>query len=115
MNAENRLFSAQLAGDVDELNLLLHDDLIALLPNGQLLTKEMDLQAHRTKSMTIDKATFTIEEIKIVDDTAITLVSMKAEGKMQGAPLIGTFKYLRVWKQKDHFCKVVAASILQLS
>ena len=46
---ENKLFLAQLKSNVDVLDQLLHDNLIALTPTGQTLTKEMDLDAHRSK------------------------------------------------------------------
>ncbi|GEM_PF-3331282 len=47
IEAENQLFAAQLASDVDALDLLLYDSLVAIAPDGQMLTKEMDLNAHR--------------------------------------------------------------------
>ncbi|MFN8416443.1 MAG: nuclear transport factor 2 family protein [Cytophagaceae bacterium] len=114
VSAENKLFSAQLASDVDALDQLLHDDLMAVVPNGQIITKEMDLNSHRSKTMTIEDASTKIEEIKIMGDTAFSVVTMTAKGKMMGEPLEGTFKYLRVWKKFDNSLKVVAASIIQL-
>lgn len=51
--AENQLFLAQLASNVDGLDLLLYDDLVAVAPDGQMLTKEMDLNAHRSKAIII--------------------------------------------------------------
>ncbi len=70
VDAENKLFSAQLASDVDTLDQLLYDDLIAIAPTGQIITKEMDLNSHRTKTMVIEHASITIDSIKIIGDTA---------------------------------------------
>jgi len=56
VEAENKLFSAQLVSDVNILDQLLHDDLVAVAPTGQIVTKEMDLNSHRAKTMIIENA-----------------------------------------------------------
>lgn len=114
VEVEGKLFSAQLVSDVDVLDELLHDDLIAVAPTGQIVTKEMDLNAHRAKTMTIEDASTVIDDIKITGDTAIAIVTMKARGKMMGTPLEGQFRYFRVWKRFDGILKIVGASIMQL-
>ncbi|WP_027003987.1 nuclear transport factor 2 family protein [Hugenholtzia roseola] len=114
VEAENKLFSAQLISDVETLDQLLHDDLLAVTPVGQVVTKKMDLDAHKAKTMTIEEASTQIEDIKIIGDTAISIVMMKAKGKMLGTPTEGTFRYLRVWKRFDNTLKVIAATIIQI-
>ena len=115
IEAENKLFSAQRVSDVDVLDQLLYDDLVALAPTGQILTKQMDLDSHRAKTMIIEDASTEIDSIQIIDDTAVTVVTMTAKGKMMGTPLEGTFRYIRTWKQFDGTLKVIGAGILQLS
>ena len=112
--AENQLFLAQLASNVDALDLLLYDHLVAVTPDGQMLTKEMDLNAHRSKAMIIENASTEIDEIRIIGDTALSVVTMTAKGKVMGAPLEGKFRYFRVWKRIDDTLKVVGASFMQL-
>ncbi|GGC35913.1 hypothetical protein GCM10011386_30040 [Parapedobacter defluvii] len=114
MEVENRLFSAQLVSDVDMLDKLLHDDLIAVTPTGQVLTKEMDLDSHKAKTMVIEHASTEIDEIKITGNTALSIVTMTAKGKVMGAPLEGKFRYFRVWKRFDDGLKVIGASFMQL-
>jgi hypothetical protein len=114
VEVENQLFSAQLVSDVNILDQLLHDDLIAVAPTGQIVTKEMDLNAHRTKTVIIEEASTVINEVKITGDTAISIVTMKAKGKMMGTPLEGQFRYFRVWKRFDDTLKIVGASFMQL-
>ena len=115
VEVENQLFSAQLVSDVNILDQLLHDDLIAVAPTGQIVTKEMDLNAHRAKMMIIEEASTVINEVKITgEDTAISIVTMKAKGKMMGTPLEGQFRYFRVWKRFDDTLKIVGASFMQL-
>lgn len=114
VEVENKLFSAQLTSNVAILEELLHDDLIAVAPTGQVITKEMDLNSHRAKTVVIEEASTAIDEIKIVGDTAISIVTMTAKGKMEGSPLAGKFRYFRVWKRFDDSLKVIGASFMQL-
>ncbi|WP_159728225.1 nuclear transport factor 2 family protein [Sphingobacterium sp. 18053] len=112
--AENQLFLAQLASNVDGLDLLLYDDLVAVAPDGQMLTKEMDLNAHRSKAMIIENASTEIDEIRIIGDTALSVTTMTAKGRVMGTPLEGKFRYFRVWKRIDNTLKVIGASFMQL-
>lgn len=114
VEAENKLFSAQLASNVDILDQLLHDNLIAVGPAGQIVTKEMDLNSHREKVMIIEDASTEINAIKITGDTAFSIVTMTAKGKVMGTPLEGKFCYFRVWKSFDGTLKVIGASFMQL-
>ena len=114
VEAENKLFSAQLVSNVDMLDQLLHDDLIAVAPTGQVITKEMDLNSHKAKTMIIEEASTEIDDIKITGDTALSIVTMTAKAKMMGTPLAGKFRYFRVWKRFDDALKVIGASFMQL-
>ena len=114
IEAENKLFSAQIVSHIDILEELLHDELIAVAPTGQIVTKEMDLNAHKAKTMIIEDASTTIDDIKIIGDTALTIVTMTAKGKIAGTPLEGQFRYFRVWKRFDGTLKVIGASFMQL-
>lgn len=114
LEAENKLFSAQLVSNVEILDQLLHNDLLAVTPSGQVVTKEMDLNSHKAKTMIIEDASIEIDDIKIIGNTAISTITMKAKGKMLGTAVAGTFRYLRVWKRFDESLKVIAATIVQL-
>lgn len=114
VEAENKLFSAQLVSNVDALDQLLHDDLIAVSPTGEIVTKEMDLDSHRAKTMIIEDASTEINDVKITGDTALSIVTMTAKGKVMGTPLEGKFRYFRVWKRFDGTLKVIGASFMQL-
>ncbi|MGS2764427.1 nuclear transport factor 2 family protein [Sinomicrobium sp. M5D2P9] len=114
VEAENKLFSAQLVSNVDLLDQLLHNDLVAIAPTGQIITKEMDLSSHRVKTMIIEDASTVIEDIKITGNTAISIVTMTAKGKIMETPIEGQFRYFRVWKRSDDTLKVIGASFMQL-
>ena len=114
VEVENKLFSAQLISDVDILDQLLYDELIAVATTGQVISKEMDLNSHRAKTMIIEEASTEIDDIKITGDTALSIVTMTAKGKVMGTPLEGKFRYFRVWKRFDEQLKVIGASFMQL-
>ncbi|MBO6186600.1 MAG: nuclear transport factor 2 family protein [Chryseobacterium sp.] len=115
VEAENKLFLAQLVSNVDILDQLLHDDLLAVAPTGEIITKEMDLNSHKAKTMIIENASIEIDDIKITGDTALSIVTMTAKGKVMGAPLEGKFRYFRVWKRFDGSLKIIGASFMQLA
>lgn len=114
VEVESRLFSAQRTGDVNMLDQLLHENLIAVSPTGQIVNKEMDLDTHRAKTMVIEEASTEIDEIKISGDTALSVVTMTAKGKVSGTPIAGKFRYFRVWQRFDGALKVIGASFIQL-
>lgn len=114
VEAENNLFAAQLVSDVDALDQLLHDDLIAVSPTGEILTKAMDLDSHRAKTMVIEEASIKIDRVKVTGDTALSIVTMTAKGKVLDAPIAGKFRYFRVWQRVDGTLEVVGASFMQL-
>jgi len=115
VEAEKRLLAAQRAGNVAVLEQLLHDDLVGLSPTGELITKEMDLAPYKAGSLVLEEAVTEIERIRITGTVAVAVVSMKAKGKLQDAPIEGQFRYLRVWKRVAGTLKIVGASFLQLS
>ena len=113
--AERRLIAAMIISNVDELDQLLHDDLLFITPDGQTITKTMDLDSHRARSMVIDEFIPTIESIKLFDETAVVTLQVRASGKMLGEPISGTFRYLRVWKQFEDSLKVIGGCCIVLS
>lgn len=114
VEAENKLFSAQLKSNVGILDELLHDDLIAVAPTGQIITKEMDLNSHKAKTMVIEEASIEIDSIVISGDTALSIVTMTAKAKSNETPVEGKFRYFRVWKRFEGTLKLIGASFMQL-
>jgi len=48
IECEKRLLEALKNGDIQVLHELLHDNLIFNIPTGQTITKEMDIENHRS-------------------------------------------------------------------
>ncbi len=107
---EQKLLSAMQAHDVAKLDQLLHDDLLFITPDGGTITKAMDLEAHRSGGMVIERIATSIEKISIISDVAVVILRMETKGSMMGQPIEGKFRYIRVWKKIDNTYQVIAGS-----
>lgn len=111
---EDELIRAIRASDVVALDQLLHDDLLFVTPNGQTVTKQMDMESHRSGQMIVEKLESVIEEINVIEDTAVVTVVYQTKGTMLGNPIGGRFKYIRVWKLFETGWKVIAGSSMMV-
>lgn len=109
---ENTLVQGIKTSDVDSLDKLLHNDLLFIAPNGQTVTKKMDLAAHRAGQMKVEELAISFEEITIVGDNAVVVVVYHTKGSMLGTPIQGSFRYIRIWKQFSDGLKVIGGSCL---
>lgn len=114
LNAEIELLTAIKKADVFSLEKFLHDDLLFNLPDGQTITKELDLNSHRSGKMHIDALEASDQIINIIGDTAVVGVTVLLKGIYDNQPLNGVFRYIRVWKQFDENLKVIAGSCIEL-
>lgn len=110
LDAEARLQAAQLAGDISELDALIDDRLIATGPDGALVTKAMDLRAHRERLLTI--STLQQEQLDhvVVGGTGVTAVLASLTGTNHGTPFDVRMRYTRTWIHADGW-RVLAAHI----
>jgi hypothetical protein len=113
MEAEKQLLSAMKSSNVEQLDGLLHDDLLFITPDGLVITKEMDLASHAAGSMVIEQIASTVDTVNIIEDTAVAIITIRTKGKMLDQPFEGTFRYVRVWKLFGRKWKVIAGSCTQ--
>jgi ketosteroid isomerase-like protein len=111
LDAERALQAAMLAGDVDELDRLLHPDLLAVGPDGQLVDKAWDLDAHRSGVITISELTEEDVRHLTVGETAVTFVVLAVRGAIGGQEVSGRLRYTRTWTRDGGCWRVVAAHI----
>lgn len=110
LNLENRLYEAIKNSDVKELDELLHNDLLFIIPSGETITKEMDLDTYRNEKMKIHELIPNVEELKIIDDLAVITLQMNLKGTYSGESFEGTYRYIRFWKDCSDGIKVVGGS-----
>lgn len=112
---EFQLIEAIKTGDITFIENVLHDDLLFLAPNGQVVTKEMDLTAHQSKQMIVEQLIPRFESLNIIGDTAISIVVYDTKGVMLGQRISGQFRYIRNWQIFNESIKVVSGACVQIS
>jgi hypothetical protein len=111
---EQKLIEGIQSGDIKFLDKILHDNLLFLIPDGRVITKDDDLASHKAGEMIVDKIDSTIEQIKLFGDTAVVVVVYDTKGKMLGNPIEGKFRYIRIWKRFSEGIKVIGGSCYKL-
>jgi ketosteroid isomerase-like protein len=109
---EARLYAAMSASDVAELDTLIADDLLFAGPTGELATKAMDLELHRTGGTKFHE--FIPKELEIrVWSEYFVLVSAKIflSGTYLGNAFAGNYRYMRVWRKGNKGWKIVGGSV----
>lgn len=113
-NLEEELRLAMLSSDVEKLDKLIADSLIFTAPNGIVINKQFDLDAHRSGVQKIFKLEPSNQIIQIHDDFAIVMVNMDLVGMFNNQDFSGIFAYTRVWANSDNGFKVVAGHVSQI-
>lgn len=111
LTEERALQAAMRAGDVDELDRLLHPDLLAVGPDGRLIDKAGDLDAHRSGVFTITKLEEEDVRATVVGATAVTFVVLRVRGTIAGDEVGGRMRYTRTWVFDAGRWRVFAAHI----
>ena len=110
LKQETKLHSAIKNSDITALDELLHDDLLFILPSGQVITKEIDLNTYRDGALKVDELLPEIENLKIIGDMAVITLTVKLNGKFNDVSFEGSFRYIRFWKKIGEAIKVVGGS-----
>jgi ketosteroid isomerase-like protein len=109
--AERALQAAQRESDVSELDRLLHPDLLAVGPDGSLVTKDQDLEAHRAGVYEIAELAEEELQVRVAENTAVTFVVLAIRGKIAGEQVDVRMRYTRTWTRGDEGWQVIAAHI----
>jgi ketosteroid isomerase-like protein len=115
---EARLYTAMLASDVAELDALIADDLLFAAPTGELATKAMDLELHRTGGTQFHE--FTPEELEIrvwSEQFALASAKIFLRGTYLGQAFAGHFRYTRIWRKgpQGQDWQIVGGSVIAMS
>jgi ketosteroid isomerase-like protein len=109
--AERELQAAQRASDVDALDRLLHDDLLAVGPDGSLVGKADDLAAHRSGVFKIDELEEEDLRVLVHGEVAVTFVVLRIRGSIGAEEVGGLMRYTRTWTRDRGAWRVIAAHI----
>ena len=112
---EARIRQAQLNADVKELDELISDNLLFTGPNGQLGTKEQDLEAYRSGVVRFLKhEPEDLRVRRIGDDVAVSAVLTQLVVEVAGQINRGTYRYTRVWARENGAWKVAAGHVSEV-
>ena len=111
---ENRLRTAMLTSDIEELDALIDDRLLFVGPDTRLYRKADDLELHRSGVQKITRLDFEDVLIELHGKTAITMVVAYLAGVFKGQGFEGRYRYSRTWVQGDAGWRVVSGSVCLL-
>ena len=109
---ESRLYAAMSASDVDELEQLIADDLLFAGPTGDLATKAMDLELHRSGGTQFHE--FVPKELEIrvwSEHFGLAAAKVFLSGTYLGNAFAGDYRYIRVWRKGEHGWQIVGGSV----
>lgn len=115
IKVEEELRLAMLNSDVEKMDELIADSLIFIAPQGEVITKQMDLDVQKNKIQQISKLTPSEQQIQIYDNLALVTVKMEIIGTFSGIDISGTYRYIRTWKKFDSKWRIVAGAVTQLA
>jgi ketosteroid isomerase-like protein len=113
--AERALQAAMLAGDVEELDRLLHPKLLAVGPDGTMIDKAGDLAAHRSGIFNITSLIEQEARVTVLGDLAMTFVVLEIRGTIADADASGRMRYTRTWTSDGGAWRVIGAHIARAS
>lgn len=110
LNLENQLYDAMKSSNVEILDKLLHNDLLFIVPSGETITKEMDLEIYRNGNLKIAELSPNIEQLNIMDDLAVITLKMNLKGSYNDQLFEAQYRYIRFWKNFSDGIKIVGGS-----
>lgn len=110
LEQEKKLYKAIKESEVSLLEELLHNDLLFILPGGEVITKEIDLNTYRNGALKVHELLPKVENLNIIDDMAVITLKMGIKGSFNDLPFDANYRYIRFWKKFDDGIKVVGGS-----
>ncbi len=113
---EARLYAAMQTSNVAELDALIADDLLFAGPTGELATKAMDLDLHRTGGTQFHELIPKELEIRVWSKQfALASAKIFLRGTFLGQAFAGDYRYTRIWRNGPLGWQVVGGSVTAMS
>jgi ketosteroid isomerase-like protein len=108
--AERRLQAAQCASDVDALTELIDDAARFTGPDGNLYSKQDDLDAHESGQQVMNRVEEEDLRLLATAHIGVTWFLGTLEGAIGGQPLVARMRYTRAWTHDGQSgWKIIAA------
>ena len=105
---EEQLRLAMLSSNVSELDKLISPDLLFTNHLGILVSKEDDLNAHKTGTFEFSSINLSDSQILPLVNTAVVSVKANIQGFYNGQSTNGIFRFTRTWSNISGTWQVVA-------
>jgi ketosteroid isomerase-like protein len=113
---ESQLRTAQLRADIAGLDRLISDDLLFTGPDGEIGTKEQDLEAHRSSAVRFrEHEPEDLRIRRVGKNVAVTALRTRLAVEVGGVVVRGTYRYTRVWaREKGSGWRVVGGHVSEV-
>jgi len=112
---EEKLLDGFKRTDLNTLDLLFADGMLFHDQYGNVLDKEMDLDAYRSGMIKITKINVSKREIRVFESIVIVSASLFIKGSYSNILINGKYQWLRVWGKVREDWKVISASCTSIS
>ncbi|KQM76957.1 hypothetical protein ASE74_16930 [Pedobacter sp. Leaf216] len=112
---EEKLLDGFKKTDLPTLDLLFADGMLFHDQYGNVLDKEMDMEAYRTGMVRINKIDVSRREIRVFESIVIVSACLFIKGSYSDILLNGKYQWLRVWGKVREEWKVISASCTSIS
>lgn len=112
---EEKLFDGFKRTDLNTLYLLFANGMLFHDQHGNVLDKEMGLDAYRSGMIKITKINVSKREIRVFESIVIVSASLFIKGSYSNFLLKGKYQWLRVWAKVREDWKVISASCTRIS
>jgi ketosteroid isomerase-like protein len=111
---EEKLRHAMLTSDVAVLDELIADDLVWTMHTGNVANKQFDLEMHRSGIFRFTSLDISDRQIHLYGDCVVVTLKMDAAGIYDGQAFSETYRFTRVWVQRQNRWQIVAGHVSQV-
>lgn len=108
---EARLYQAMADSDFEALDELIADDLVFVGPDGQLASKQSDLELHRSGATHFTSFEPKDLQVRVFEGFAIAYARIYLSGTFLEHAFSGEFQYSRVWVRREKGWQIVSGSV----
>ncbi len=111
---EEELAQAMQSGDIPVLERLLHPVLLFVIPSGDTIDRETDLDHFRSGQVRFTTLESREQQIHIIGNCAVVSVVLDLKGFFYESPIDGTYKYTRTWQKGENGWQVISGAGMSL-
>ncbi len=111
---EEQWRAALLSGDTGAMGNMLADSYVGIGPDGTIAGKAEELQMRATGQEHLERLDLLDRKIRLYGTTAVVTSRVRIAGVYSGQPLLGDYRYTRVWTLSHAQWKIVSFEANQI-